>query len=68
MVTTSGDSSASIRSDRGGGTVQVTGGTFKTVGYGSPAIYSTANISVNGAKLMATHSEGAVIEGKIVLP
>lgn len=64
MVTTSGDLSASIRSDRGGGTVQVTGGTFKTVGYGSPAIYSTANISVNGAKLMATHSEGAVIEGK----
>jgi hypothetical protein len=63
-VSTSGNSSAAIRSDRGGGTVVVDGGTFKTEGYGSPAIYSTADITVKNAELTAAHSEGAVIEGK----
>lgn len=37
-VLTEGDSAAAIRSDRGGGTVRVTGGTFETKGHGSPAI------------------------------
>lgn len=63
-VSTAGNSSAAIRSDRGGGTVLVKGGTFRTEGYGSPAIYSTADISIEGADLSASHSEGAVIEGK----
>ena len=63
-VLTEGDSAAAIRSDRGGGTVRVTGGVFETAGLGSPAIYSTADIAVSGAKLSAAHSEGAVIEGK----
>jgi hypothetical protein len=63
-VHTTGDSSAAIRSDRGGGTVRVTGGTFQTAGYGSPAIYSTADIAVSNAVLSAENSEGAVIEGK----
>ena len=63
-VETSGISSAAIRSDRGGGTVTVNGGTYKTTGQGSPSIYSTANISVSNATLEATSSEGVVIEGK----
>ena len=63
-VHTTGNSAAAIRSDRGGGTVKVDGGTFLTEGSGSPAIYSTAAISVSDAQLQATHSEGAVIEGK----
>lgn len=63
-VHTTGNSAAAIRSDRGGGTVKVDGGTFATEGSGSPAIYSTAAISVSDAQLQATHSEGAVIEGK----
>lgn len=63
-VSTAGNSSAAIRSDRGGGTVLVKGGTFHTEGYGSPAIYSTADISIEGALLSASRSEGAVIEGK----
>ena len=62
-INTSGTSSAAIRSDRGGGTVEVTGGTYKTTGQGSPAIYSTADITVKDATLTATASEGAVIEG-----
>lgn len=63
-VSTAGNSSAAIRSDRGGGTVLVKGGTFRTEGYGSPAVYSTTRISIEGADLSASRSEGAVIEGK----
>ena len=63
-VTTSGQSSAAIRSDRGGGTVNVDGGTYTSNGVGSPAIYSTADITVKNAKLISTTSEGAIIEGK----
>ena len=63
-ITTSGTSSAAIRSDRGGGTVIVNEGTYKTTGRGSPAIYSTADITVKDANLISTASEGVVIEGK----
>ena len=62
-VATSGNSSAAIRSDRGGGTVTVTGGSYDTTGVGSPAIYSTADITVSEATLSATTSEAVVIEG-----
>ena len=63
-ITTAGTSSAAIRSDRGGGSVTVDKGTYKTTGKGSPAIYSTADITVKNATLIATASEGAIIEGK----
>ena len=63
-INTSGISSAAIRSDRGGGTVNVEGGTYTTNGQGSPTIYSTANITVSNAKLISNESEGVVIEGK----
>lgn len=63
-VNTAGISSAAIRSDRGGGTITVDGGTYKTTGQGSPAIYSTAKITVTNAELLSSASEGVVIEGK----
>ena len=63
-ITTAGTSSAAIRSDRGGGTVTVNKGTYKTTGKGSPSIYSTADITVKNATLISTASEGVVIEGK----
>ncbi|MBO4563694.1 MAG: hypothetical protein J5772_08830 [Clostridia bacterium] len=63
-VTTSGQSSAPIRTDRGGGTVYVEGGTFTSNGLGSPAVYSTAQITVKGAELVSNLSEGVCIEGK----
>lgn len=63
-IETSGNSSAAIRSDRGGGTVTVNGGTYTTNGTGSPAIYSTADITVSDAELTANNSEGVVVEGK----
>ncbi len=61
---TEGNSSAPIRSDRGGGTLTVNGGNYTANGVGSPAIYSTADITVNDATLISTKSEGVVVEGK----
>ncbi len=63
-ITTSGRSSAAIRTDRGGGTVTVNGGSYTTSGLGSPAIYSTADITVSDAALVSNLSEGVCIEGK----
>ena len=63
-IHTTGNSSAAIRSDRGGGTVNVTGGSYVTEGRGSPVIYSTADITVSDATLESTVSEGIVVEGK----
>lgn len=60
---TFGRSSAPIRSDRGGGTVVVSGSTAISHGIGSPAIYSTADVSVSNSSLEATDSEAVVIEG-----
>lgn len=63
-IHTQGDSSAAIRSDRGGGTVQVEQGSYTTTGYNSPAVYSTADITVQDATLTAENSEALVIEGE----
>ena len=62
-VETSGQSSAAIRTDRGGGTVVVDGGSYTSNGLGSPAIYSTADITVSDATLTSNLSEGVCIEG-----
>ena len=62
-VETSGGSSAAIRSDRGSGTMVVDGGSYTSHGSGSPAVYSTADISIRNASLTATGSEAACIEG-----
>lgn len=64
VAETSGNSSAAIRSDRGGGTVNVSGGAYTSNGYNSPAVYSTADITVKNANLTANNSEALVIEGK----
>ncbi|MBQ9156772.1 MAG: hypothetical protein IJ137_08325 [Eubacterium sp.] len=60
---TNGQSSAAIRSDRGGGTMVVDGGSYTSNGNGSPAIYSTADITVHDADLTANGSEAICIEG-----
>ena len=62
-VETDGNSAAAIRSDRGGGTVSVSRGSFTSNGTNSPAVYSTADISVEDATLTANGSEALVIEG-----
>ncbi len=62
-VETNGESSAAIRSDRGSGTMVVDGGTYISNGTGSPAVYCTADITINDATLTATGSEAVCIEG-----
>ena len=62
-VKTNGGSAAAIRSDRGGGKMVIDGGSYTSNGSGSPALYCTADISVNNAKLEATGSEGLCLEG-----
>ena len=64
VITTEGQSSAPIRTDRGGGNVTVTGGSYTSSGLGSPAIYSTAAITVSDATLTSNLSEGVCIEGE----
>ena len=62
-VETSGESAAAIRSDRGSGTMVVDGGSYTSNGVGSPAVYSTADITVHNAALASTGSEAVCIEG-----
>ena len=62
-MNTTGGSSSAIATDRGGGTITVTGGTVTTSGMNSADIYSTGVISVSGATLSASGAEAAVIEG-----
>lgn len=64
IIETFGNSSAAIRSDKGGGEVNVDGGTYTSNGNGSPAIYSTADITAKNCELISNVSEGVVIEGK----
>ena len=66
-VTTAGNSSAAIRSDRGGGTIVADGGSYTSTGTGSPAVYTTADITVNDATLTAENSEAICLEGKNTL-
>jgi len=63
-ITTSGHHSAPIATDRGSGTITLTGGTVAASGEGSPGIYSTGLITVSNLKSTATGSEAVVIEGK----
>lgn len=62
-VETNGESAAAIRSDRGSGTMVVDGGSYTSNGEGSPAVYSTADITVHNADLTANGSEAICIEG-----
>lgn len=62
-VETDGNSAAAVRSDRGGGTMVIDGGSYTSNGTGSPAVYVTADIAINNATLTATDSEALCLEG-----
>lgn len=64
QISTAGDNSAALRTDRGGGVLTVDGGNYESSGHGSPAVYSTADINIANANLVANASEGVVVEGK----
>ncbi len=63
-MNTSGSHSAPIATDRGSGTITVTGGTVISSGEGSPGIYATGVITATDLTSTATGSEAVVIEGK----
>ncbi len=64
-LTVTSASKAAIRSDRGGGTLVVDGGTYTSTGSnGCPAIYSTADISVSNSVCTSENSRAVIIEGK----
>ncbi|MCR5134170.1 MAG: right-handed parallel beta-helix repeat-containing protein [Clostridiales bacterium] len=65
-ITTQGAHCAPLATDRGGGTVTVTGtdNYLEAHGDGSPCIYSTGSISVEGASGSSEQSQALVIEGK----
>lgn len=64
-LTVTSASKAAIRSDRGGGTMILDGGTYTSTGKnGCPAIYSTADITVKNAACVSEQSRAVIIEGK----
>ena len=64
-LTVTSASKAAIRSDRGGGTLILDGGTYTSTGSnGCPAIYSTADITVQNAECVSENSRAVIIEGK----
>lgn len=62
-ISTKGDHSASLATDRGGGSVSVTNSSLNTEGSGSPLIYSTGNIQVDNVTGTASGSQIAGMEG-----
>jgi len=62
-MTTSGAHSASIATDRGGGTITATGGILNTSGQDSPCYYSTGTLNISNNTCNSTGSETTVVEG-----
>jgi hypothetical protein len=62
-ITTAGSNSSVIATDRGGGTVTVTKGTYKTTGTECAVIYSTGTITTNNITGSSSQGEIGVIEG-----
>ncbi len=63
-ISTVGAHCAALATDRGEGTIEVTGANLSTKGEGSPCIYSTGQITVRDASGNASHAQTLVVEGK----
>lgn len=63
-ASSTGASGSIIATDRGGGTVTISGGTYSTSGSRSAGIYSTGSVTcTNGASFTTASAEGIVVEG-----
>jgi hypothetical protein len=62
-ASSSGQSGSIVATDRGGGTITITGGTYTASGQRSAGIYSTGTVTAAGATFGATNAEAMVIEG-----
>jgi len=63
-IATTSVRAAPVATDRGGGTIIVSGGKMRSAGRGSPGIYSTGKITACNAEFISTGAEAAVIEGR----
>ena len=63
-VSSTGGSCATLATDRGEGTVKCTDCTLTTSGAGSPLIYSTGDITVEGTTGTSNKAQAVVVEGK----
>lgn len=63
IAATTGSSASVIATDRGGGTITVSGGSYTSGGSNSADVYSTGTITVTGATLTANGAEAVVVEG-----
>ena len=62
-IGTSGEHSASVATDRGGGNVSITNSSLYTEGSGSPLLYSTGDIEADNVTGTASGSQIAGMEG-----
>lgn len=62
-IQTEGNNSSVIATDRGGGTVTVEGGDYRTSGRDCAVLYSTGNITLTNATGLSSQGEIGVIEG-----
>ncbi len=62
-ISTKGSHSAGVATDRGGGNVYVSDSEISTEGQGSPILYSTGNIQVDGITGSSADSQLAAMEG-----
>lgn len=62
-ITTQSETSSTIATDRGGGTVTVTGGTATAQGNNSAVLYSTGTITANNLTGVSQLGEIGVVEG-----
>ena len=62
-INTQGDHCAAFATDRGGGNISVANSQVSTQGSGSPLVYSTGTIEVNGVEGTASGSQIAGMEG-----
>jgi len=62
-ATSSGMSGSIVATDKGGGTITITGGSYSASGQRSAGIYSTGTVKATNATFSATNAEAVVIEG-----
>ena len=62
-ASSSGSSGSIVATDRGGGTITITGGRYSATGNRSAGIYSTGVITATNAIFSASNAEAVVVEG-----
>jgi len=62
-ASTTGSAASVVATDRGGGTITITGGRYTSAGQRSAGIYSTGTVAASNATFGVTNAEAVVVEG-----